>query len=212
MQLGQYIEHTLLHPTATVDPVKKLCHEAIQYHFYGVCVPECYVALARNILTENPVKVISVAGFPLGNQSTVAKICEAKHAVLLGASEIDMVMNIGFLKSGLLDKVSTEIAEIKKAIGNHTLKVILETCYLSDKEILTACKLAIQSNADFVKTSTGFGTSGAILEHIDLIKNACNGKLKIKASGGIKDRATAIQFINAGANRIGTSNGVQLVL
>ncbi|RMB64120.1 deoxyribose-phosphate aldolase [Dokdonia sinensis] len=212
MQLGPYIEHTLLHPTVTKNAIKKLCRQAIQYRFYGVCVPECYVALAQNMLTEHPIKVIAVVGFPLGNQSTVAKVCEAKHAILLGASEIDMVLNIGFLKSGLFDKISDEIAEIKKAIGSRSLKVILETCYLSDEEIELGCKLAIKGNADFVKTSTGFGTAGATLEHIALMRRASKGLLKIKASGGIKDRATAIQFISAGADRIGTSNGVQLVL
>lgn len=212
MYLPDHIEHTLLHPTATVDDIKKLCHEAIDYHFYGVCVPECYVALSRNILNEHPVKVIAVVGFPLGNQSTVAKVCEAKHAILLGASEIDMVINLGFLKSGLLDKVTNDIAEVKKAIGNHTLKVILENCYLTDEEIRTVCTLAIKANADFVKTATGFGSGGATLEDLAIMKTACRGVLKIKASGGIKDRTTAIQFIEAGAERIGTSSGVQLVL
>lgn len=212
MPLEQFIEHTLLHPTATTADIKTLCHEAINYRFYGVCVPECYVALARNILTEHPVKVIAVVGFPLGNQSTVAKVCEAKHAILLGASEIDMVINLGFLKSGLLDKVSSEIAAVKKAIGTHTLKVILETCYLKEEEITTACKLAIKGNADFVKTSTGFGTGGATLKDVAIMKTASRGILKIKASGGIKDRATAMEYIAAGADRIGTSSGVHLVL
>jgi deoxyribose-phosphate aldolase len=212
MELSQYIEHTSLHPTATIANIKTLCHEAINYHFYGVCVPECYVSIARNILKDEAVKIIAVVGFPLGNQSTVAKVCEAKHAILLGASEIDMVMNIGFLKSGLHDKVSSEIAEVKKAIGKHTLKVILETCYLSDEEITAACGLAIKGKADFVKTSTGFGTGGATLKDVAIMKKASGGILKIKASGGIKDRTTAMQFIAAGANRIGTSSGVHLVL
>lgn len=212
MYLPLHIEHTLLHPTATVDDIKRLCHEAIDYHFYGVCVPECYVALSRNVLTGHPVKVIAVVGFPLGNQSTVVKVYEAKHAILLGANEIDMVINLGLLKSGLLDKVTDEIADVKKAIGDHTLKVIIESCYLTKEEIQTVCKLAIKGNADFVKTSTGFGSGGATLEDVAIMKTACRGVLKIKASSGIKDRATAVQFIQAGAERIGTSSGVQLVL
>lgn len=212
MELAKYIEHTQLLPTATTADIKTLCHEAINYHFYGVCIPECYVSLARNILKDESVKIIAVVGFPLGNQSTVAKVCEAKHAILLGADEIDMVINLGYFKSGQHEKVINDIAAVKKAIGKHPLKVILETCYLTKEEIKTACMLAIKAKADLVKTSTGFGSGGATIEDIEIMKTACRGILKIKASGGIKDRATAMEYITAGADRIGTSSGVHLVL
>lgn len=211
MQINHYIDHTLLSPTATLDDIKKLCQEAIEYHFYAVCVPECYVSLARNYLAAYPIKVAATVGFPLGSMATETKVVQAKNCITKGASEIDMVINIGFLKSGLYDTVEKEIAAIKKAIGNHVLKVILEVSYLSDKEKHLAITLAIQAGADFIKTSTGFGTNPVTPEDIVLLKEFAGTDIQIKASGGVKDAKTAQLLIKAGASRIGTSAGVTIV-
>lgn len=211
MEINQYIDHTLLSPKATLDDIKKLCQEAIDHHFYAVCVSECYVSLARNYLAEYPVKVVATVGFPLGTMATTTKIAQAINCMHQGASEIDMVINIGFLKSGLFDKVKEEIAAIKKAIGDHVLKVILEVSYLTDQEKRHATTLAIQAGADFIKTCTGFGTVPVTLEDIVLLKEFASTDIKIKASGGIKDSKMAHLLIKAGASRIGTSAGVKLV-
>ncbi|MFC4633125.1 deoxyribose-phosphate aldolase [Dokdonia ponticola] len=211
MQINQYIDHTLLSPTATLDDIKRLCQEAIEYHFYAVCVPECYVSLARNYLTEYPIRVAATVGFPLGSMATITKITQAKNCITQGASEIDMVINIGFLKSGLDDKVEQEIASIKKAIGDHVLKVILEISYLSNNEKQRATTLAIKAGADFIKTSTGFGSNPVTPEDIILLKEFAGTDIQIKASGGIKDAKTAQLLIKAGASRIGTSAGVNIV-
>ncbi|WP_299210139.1 deoxyribose-phosphate aldolase [uncultured Dokdonia sp.] len=211
MNLSQYIDHTLLTPTATLNDIKKHCQEAIEHHFYAVCVNECYVSLARNYLGEYPVKVVAVVGFPLGAMSTNTKIAQATYCIQQGASEIDMVLNIGFLKSGLFDKVEEEIASIKEAIGAHVLKVILEVSYLTDQEKRQATMLAIRAGADFIKTSTGFGTVPVTLQDITLLKEFAGTDIKIKASGGIKDTQTAQQLIDAGASRLGTSSGINII-
>lgn len=211
MQLNKYIDHTLLKATATIDDVKQLCREAKEHDFYAVCVNGCYVELARTELENSDVKVAAVIGFPLGAMSTRSKIEEAKACVEDGADEIDMVINVGLLKSGRYKIVENEIAGIKKAIGNAVLKVIIETCYLSEEEKKLACRAAMNAGADFVKTSTGFGTGGATLEDVKLMKEVVGDKLQIKASGGIKDAETAKEYIDLGVSRIGTSSGIKIV-
>lgn len=211
MALEKYIDHTNLRPSATVDDIEKLCKEALEHNFYAVCVNGCHVSSAKENLSGSPVKVAAVIGFPLGAMSTKAKICEALDCCKNGADEIDMVINIGWLKSRLYDSVREEITAIKGAIGDNVLKVIIETCYLTDSEKETACILAVEAGADFVKTSTGFGTGGATLEDVKLMKNIVGDKAEIKASGGVKDKASAQQYIDLGVSRIGTSSGPSLI-
>jgi len=211
VNLHTYIEHTLLKPTATVADIVQLCDEAKHYNFYGVCVHSCYVYLAVNELKDHHTKVITTVGFPLGTSSTKAKVEEAKQAIKDGADEIDMVINLGFLKSELTKSVSEEIRAIKKAIGRRKLKVIIETCYLNNAEIKLVCEIAQLAGVDFIKTSTGFGKKGALLKDVRLIKKKLNNKVGIKASGGINTAKRAIAFIKAGATRIGTSNGITIV-
>lgn len=209
--LNQYIDHTLLKATATENDIIQLCKEAIQHQFYAVCVNSCYVALAKNELRGSNVKVCSVVGFPLGAMSAQAKVMEANKAIVEGADEIDMVINIGLLKSENFDAVWKEIEAVKNAIGSNILKVILETCYLNKPEIIKASELALLSGADFIKTSTGFGTGGATIEDVKLMKSVVKDQAKVKASGGIKDRVTALEYIALGAERIGTSSGIAIV-
>lgn len=211
MELNKYIDHTLLKPVATIEDIKKLCQEGKTYNFYAVCVNGSYVKLAKEELKGTDVKVCAVIGFPLGAMSKESKIYESQECVKNGADEIDMVINIGFLKSGLEKEVQMEIKEIKEAIGDKILKVIIENCYLTKEEKLKAINMSILAGADFVKTSTGFGTEGATLEDLILMKEISGEKIKIKAAGGVKDVETAIKFIEAGANRLGTSSGVSLV-
>lgn len=211
IEINKYIDHTILKATATEKDIIQLCREAVEFNFFSVCVNSGYVALAKKNLSGTPVKVCTVVGFPLGAMSTEAKVFEAKQALEDGAEEVDMVINIGELKSKNFKKVEEEIKAIKNAIGSKVLKVIIETCYLTKEEITEACELAVKANADFVKTSTGFGNDGARLENIELMKNAVDGKAKIKASGGIKNLDTALTYIEAGVERIGTSSGVSIV-
>lgn len=211
MHLNKFIDHTLLKPTATIQEIKILCSEALEYDFYAVCVNGCHVKTAKSILIESDVKIAAVIGFPLGAMSTAAKIAEAELCVADGADEIDMVINIGWLKSGENKSVEAEISAIKKAIGNIVLKVIIETCYLSEEEKRASCLAALNAKADFVKTSTGFGTGGATPEDVKLMKKTVGDKLQIKASGGIKDKKTAINYINLGVSRLGTSSGIALL-
>lgn len=209
--LNDYIDHTLLKATATKKDIIKLCKEAKEFNFYSVCVNSAYVALAKNELKNTEVKVCSVIGFPLGAMSTKAKVEETRAALNDGADEIDMVINIGFLKSKDFDYVWKDIEAVKSIMPNHTLKVILETCYLEELEIIKASELAIQSGANFIKTSTGFGISGANIHDIKLMKSVANNEVKIKASGGIKDAETALEYINLGVVRLGTSSGIEIV-
>lgn len=211
IEINKYIDHTLLKPTATEADIIELCEEAKEYDFFSVCVNSFYVPLAKKNLAGTQVKVCSVVGFPLGAMSTPAKVFEASQAIKDGAEEIDMVLNIGELKSRNLQVVEQEIAAVKKAIGKNLLKVIIETCYLVPQEIVIASELAVKAGADFVKTSTGFGTGGANMDNIEYIKNAIGNEAKIKASGGIKNLDTALNFIEAGVERIGTSSGVSIV-
>ncbi|MDX1751711.1 MAG: deoxyribose-phosphate aldolase [Salinimicrobium sediminis] len=211
MEINKYIDHTILKATATEEDIIQLCKEAVEYDFFSVCVNSGYVSLAKKNLSGSNVKVCTVVGFPLGAMSTTAKVFEATKALEDGAEEVDMVINIGELKSKNFQKVEEEIAEIKKAIGDKVLKVIIETCYLTPEEIVEASELAVKAKADFVKTSTGFGNDGAKLENIELMKNAVDGQAKIKASGGIKNLDTALSYIEAGVERIGTSSGVSIV-
>jgi len=211
MEINSYIDHTLLKATATERNIIDLCEEAKQYNFYSVCVNSCYVPLAKQLMEETAVKVCSVIGFPLGAMSTEAKVYEAKKAVEDGADEIDMVMNVGLLKSKNYFRVLKDISDVKIAIGKTPLKVILEISELSKNEIILASEICLDAKADFVKTSTGFSKSGATLTAVKIIRKTIRNKAKIKASGGIGDYDTAIKFIEAGADRIGTSNGIAIV-
>lgn len=212
MQLNKFIDHTLLKANATIADIEKLCKEAIEHQFYSVCVNSGYVALAKHLTQDSGVKVCSVVGFPLGAMASEAKMFETQNALSNGADEIDMVINVGYLKSGNIDQVRAEIATIKQLVGEErVLKVILETCYLTDEEKRLACRLSVEAGADFVKTSTGFGTGGATPEDITLMREAVAGKAKLKASGGIRDYATAKQYIDLGVSRIGTSNGIAII-
>lgn len=210
-ELNEYIDHTLLKPTALPADIVSLCEEAKEYNFYSVCVNSCYVYLAAKELKHDNVKVVSTIGFPLGASSKKAKVSEAKKALRDGAVEIDMVLNIGFLKAGLSKSVREEISAVKKAIGRTTLKVIIETCYLTDSEKKLACEIIKKAGGDFVKTSTGFGTAGATLKDVQFLRSVSSKKLKIKASGGIKTEAQALAFIEAGADRLGTSSGINIL-
>ena len=211
MKLNQFIDHTLLKPTATKEDIIKLCNEAKTYNFFSVCVNSCYVALAKSCLNESNIKLCTVIGFPLGAMSTKAKVEETKTALNDGADEIDMVINLGLLKSKDFDGVWKDIEAVKNLMPNKILKVILETCYLDDIEIIKASELAIQSGADYIKTSTGFGSGGATTHDVKLIKCVANNKAKVKASGGIKDVKTALEYINIGVDRLGTSSGIKIV-
>lgn len=211
MSLSDYIDHTNLKATATPTDIESLCNEAKTYGFYAVCVNGCHVPLVREQLKDSQVKIAAVVGFPLGAMSTEAKVFEAKESVENGADEIDMVINIGWLKSKMNDAVRDEIKAIKTAIGDNILKVIIETCYLTQEEKETACLLAVEAGADFVKTSTGFGTGGATFDDVKLMKRMVGDKAQIKASGGVKDKETALKYIELGVSRIGTSSGPSLV-
>ena len=211
IEIQKYIDHTNLKATATEDDILELCKEAREYEFFSVCVNSGYVALAKKNLEGSEVKICSVVGFPLGAMSTQAKVFETVQAIRDGADEVDMVINIGELKSTNFQKVEKEITAIKEVLGERVLKVILETCYLTPQEIVTASELAVKAGADFVKTSTGFGSDGARMENIEHMKKAVSGEAKIKASGGIKNLDTALSFIEAGVQRIGTSSGVSIV-
>ena len=211
IQLENYIDHTLLKPTATVNDIRKLCEEAKTHRFYAVCVNACYVALAKKELEKTNIKVAAVIGFPLGAMTSDAKVYEAKDCIGNGADEVDMVINIGWLKSSKYKLVEAEIKKIKKSIGDRILKVIIECCYLTDEEKKTACQLAVNAKADFVKTSTGFGPGGATFEDVKLMKATVGNKARIKASGRIKDKETASTYIELGVSRIGTSSGITIV-
>lgn len=215
LTLAGYIEHTLLKPTATDKDIEMLCKEAIEYQFLGVCINPCYVELAATELSGTATKVCTVIGFPLGATSMMAKRYEAAWAVKSGAAEVDMVINIGALKSGKYNEARIDIEEVVKQVGQTNskaiIKVIIEACYLTKEEKETACKLVRDAGAAFVKTSTGFGPWGAKIEDIALIRAVVGEKIGIKAAGGIHTYADAIAFIEAGARRIGASAGVQIL-
>lgn len=212
MDINNYIDHTLLKSDATREEIEDICDEAMAYKFKAVCVNSSWTSLVFEKLKYVDVEVCTVVGFPLGAMSKEAKIFEAKDAIKNGASEIDMVLNIGKLKDKEYEYVEDEIRKVKEVIGKDTiLKVIIETSLLDDEEKKIACEIIENAGADFVKTSTGFSTSGAKVEDIKLIRKVVKDRLKIKASGGIKTYEEAVEMINAGANRIGTSNGVKII-
>lgn len=211
MNVNQFIDHTLLKATTTERQIIDLCNEAKKFKFYAVCVNSCYVPLAKQLLAKSPVKIATVVGFPLGAMSTEAKVFEATKAVKDGAEEIDMVINVGALKSKNYMAVFKDVADVKNAIGKIPLKVILEISELSKNEIVKACEICLDANVDFIKTSTGFSRSGATLTAVKIIKKTIKDAAKIKASGGIGDLETALKYIDAGADRIGTSSGVAIM-
>jgi len=205
MDIAKYIDYTLLKATATPADIEKLCKEALEYGFYSVCVNSGYVPLAAEQLKGSKVNVCTVVGFPLGAMSTQAKLYETSVALSQGAQEIDMVLNVGLFLSGNVAKVLDEIALLKQETGNRVLKVIIETCYLNDDQKRLASQVCVDAGADFVKTSTGFGTGGATLADVQLIREVVGDRAKIKASGGIRDKQTALQYISLGVDRIGAS-------
>ncbi|MPW39715.1 deoxyribose-phosphate aldolase [Thermococcus sp. 101 C5] len=213
MDIAKYIDHTNLKPYATKEDIIKLCEEAKKYGFYAVCVNPYRVKLAKEQLEGTGIKVASVIGFPLGATPTEVKVFEAKKALEDGADELDMVINIGALKDKDYEYVKNDIAEVVKVAHEKgaVVKVIIETCYLTDEEKEIACKLAMEAGADFVKTSTGFGTGGATVEDVRLMRRIVGDKLGVKAAGGIRTYEQAMAMIEAGANRIGTSSGVKIV-
>lgn len=208
MKINQYIDHTNLKADASIDDIKTLVDEAIANEFYSVCVNSSNVKLIKDY--NKDVKIAAVVGFPLGAMAKEAKVFEAKKAIEDGASEIDMVINIGRLKDKEYDYVESEIREIKEAIGENILKVIIETCLLTDEEKVKACKLSVAAGADFVKTSTGFSTGGATVTDVKLMADTVGDKAKVKASGGIHTREEALALIDAGASRIGASKSIDI--
>lgn len=209
--MNAYIDHTLLKPDSTKNQIKQLCKEAIEYNFASVCVhPHC-VKMAAEFLKISAVKVCSVIGFPLGANTTATKVFEAQNAIKNGADEVDMVINVSWLKDKAYDKLESEITSIKSKIGQHTLKVIIEISLLTDDEITAVSQLVSNSGADFIKTSTGFGAHGATLEAVQLMKENISDHLQIKASGGIRDYKTAKAYVDLGVTRLGTSSGVEIV-
>lgn len=211
MNLAKYIDHTNLKPEATPQDIDRLIDEAKTYHFASVCINPCYVGYAKKKLQDSDVKVCTVIGFPLGANTSAVKAFETAEAIRQGADEIDMVIAIGALKAGLYQKVQQDIEAVVKASQGHLVKVILETCLLSREEIVKACQLAMAAGAQFVKTSTGFNKHGATVEDVALMKATVGEKMMVKASGGIRTLQDALQMIEAGASRLGTSSGVMLV-
>jgi len=210
-QINRTIDHTLLKPEATSSQVESLCHEAIKYHFYSVCINPQYVSLAAKILKNTGVEVCTVIGFPLGANTSQTKAFETKNAISNGATEIDMVVNIGAIKSDNYQLVESDIKAVVDAAGSVPVKVILETCLLTNEEIQKACECARRANALFVKTSTGFSTSGASVEAVKLMKASIPNFMKVKASGGIRDLESAQTYLALGVERLGTSSGVAIM-
>lgn len=209
--IAKYIDHTVLAADATEKKIAQLCEDATQWHFASVCVNSCWVPFCVDRLKGTGVNVCTVVGFPLGAMSTAAKAFEAKHAVEEGAVEIDMVINVGWLKAGRDDLVEADIHAVKQACGGKLLKVIIETCLLTDDEKIRACKLSIAAGADYVKTSTGFSTGGATVEDVALMRKTVGPNIGVKASGGVRSYEAACAMIEAGATRLGTSSGIAIV-
>ncbi|KUK81881.1 MAG: Deoxyribose-phosphate aldolase [Pelotomaculum thermopropionicum] len=214
-ELARLIDQTFLKPEATPESIKELCRQAKQYGFAAVCVNPCYVETASNELHDSPTSVCTVIGFPLGASVPAIKAAEAASAVRAGASEIDVVINVGYLKGGFFNKVLDDLEGVIKAARqekqNTVVKVILETCLLSDREKVEACRLATAVQANFVKTSTGFSKSGATVSDVSLLKQTAGAGVEVKASGGIRNLTTAIAMVNAGASRLGTSSGISIL-
>ena len=212
MNIAKTIDHTLLKPEATAADIQALCREAKQYGFASVCVNTCYVKLASELLRGSGVTVCCTVGFPLGAMAPKAKAFEAAQAVADGAEEVDMVLWIGALRQGNTAAVQADIEGVVNACHPRAIvKVILETCLLTDAQIETACRLCVAAGADYVKTSTGFSTAGATAEHVALMKRAVGGRAKVKAAGGIRTYEDAKRMIDAGADRIGASAGIAIV-
>ena len=211
MNYNKYIDHTLLKPDCTDEQIEKLCLEAKEYDFASVCVNPGYIKKCYELLKDTDVKVCTVVGFPLGATTTRSKVEETLEAIENGATEIDMVINVSRLKCNDNEYVRHEISEIKKACGNNILKVIIETCLLTDEEKVRVCTLAVEAGADFVKTSTGFSTGGATYEDVKLMATTVAGKCLVKASGGVKDTESFLRMIEAGASRIGASAGIKII-
>jgi len=209
--IAQLIDHTALRPDTTGVQIEILCEEAREYHFYSVCINPYFIPLAKSFLINSGVKICTVVGFPLGASLTSAKEYEAGESAKEGAEEIDMVLNISALKDKDYQKVRKDISAVVKAVKGLTCKVILETSLLSDREKEVACKIAGESGAHFVKTSTGFEKGGATVEDIKLMRRAICNNMGIKAAGGISDYQTALKMIEAGATRIGASKGIEIV-
>jgi deoxyribose-phosphate aldolase len=210
LEMLQYVDHTLLKAVATWDEIKTLCDEAIMYQTASVCVPACYIKRIHDTYGDK-INICTVVGFPLGYNTTKTKIVETEQALADGANEIDMVINITDLKNGDFQKVEDEIAALKKVVGDKILKVIIETCYLTEEEKIAMCKAVTNAGADFIKTSTGFGTGGATPEDIKLFKENIGPNVKMKAAGGVKSVEDLENFIKLGCARIGTSSAVNLV-
>ncbi len=203
-------DHTLLAPTATWAEIRKICDEGIKYHTASVCIPASYVARASSY-TKGRVRICTVIGFPNGYDTTAAKVFEAQDAVKNGADEVDMVINIGYVKDGLFAETLDEISQVKNACGSHILKVIVEACLLTEEEKVKMCEIVTESGANFIKTSTGFSTGGATFGDVALFKEHIGQNIRIKAAGGIRTLEDAEKFISLGADRLGTSRIVGLV-
>lgn len=210
-EIARTIDHTLLDPRADVEGIRKVCREAVEHGFFSVCVNPSYVKLAAQELAGTGIAVCTVVGFPLGATTTATKVHEAAEAVEQGAEEIDMVLNLGAIKSGDLELAQRDIQEVVRAAAPKAVKVILETCYLTDEEKRTACLLAVDAGAAFVKTSTGFGSGGATLHDVRLMRRAVGDQVGVKASGGIRDIETVLAMLDAGATRIGASSSVKIM-
>jgi deoxyribose-phosphate aldolase len=212
-EIARLIDHTLLKPEATADQIKKLCAEAREHEFASVCVNPWWVPVAARELAGSPVKVCTVIGFPLGANATATKQFEAENAIRSGAKEVDMVINVGALRSGDLAAVKADIQAVAEAAhkGGAILKVILETALLTDEQKVTACKLSVEAGADFVKTSTGFASDGATAEDVALMRKTVGPGIGVKASGGVRSLADLEKMVAAGATRIGTSSGAAIL-
>ena len=212
MKTSKYIDHTILKPEAQKADIERICKEAVEHDFASVMVNPCWIPFVKEQIKGSDVLAACVVGFPLGANSTAVKVFEVKDAIANGADEVDMVINIGQLKDGNDEYVTDEIRQLKAAAGSKTLKVIIETCLLTDDEKIRACKDVVAAGADFVKTSTGFSTGGATVSDVKLMKEAVKGSsVKVKASGGVRSPEDFKAMIEAGAERIGTSSGCKLV-
>ena len=209
--MNEYFDSTLLKAISTTSDIEKLCSDAKNYKFKAVCINPCYVSLAKELLKDSDVKVCTVIGFPLGANTTYIKKEEVYDAINNGADEVDMVINVGALKEKRYDYVINEIKELRQASKDKVLKVIIETCYLTEEEIIKMTEICNETKVDFIKTSTGFGTRGASIEDIQTINKYKNKDLKIKASGGIREKKDAEKYIELGVSRIGTSNAVKMM-
>lgn len=215
VNLASMIDHTVLKPNTTEEQIHKLCAEAKEFGFASVCINPCYVPIAVNLLKDSSVKVCTVIGFPLGANTTATKIFEAKDAILMGADELDYVVNVSDVLNNRFDLVKKEMEEFVQlsSAGSKPviIKIILETCYLTNEQIVKCCQLSEETGLDFVKTSTGFGTGGATATHVQLMRQTVGPKVGVKASGGIRNYQDAITMVEAGANRIGASSGIAIV-